>query len=759
MAFDKKKFIARFAEEAKDHITRLNDGFLALEDNPRDTETLNQVFRSAHTIKGSSRILSLKEISLLAHKLEDTLHALRDGKIKTGERLFNLLFRTLDVLGDMVDLAAASEPISIDTADICEALEMAAVGQPFTVQDGGATGKREGTAARPADATKETSAALSVEALPGVAEPAVSDGAAVDPQGVASPRSAKPEETIRIPTSKLDETVKLMGEILSNHGRFRQLSLDLFDLEKSTRHFMELVRAHAERHQERNGDSLEVIIKAEGLYNEVRVLSSTTRDMVSVHSLLTDGLREKVLKMRMLPLSTVLGTFPRYVRDIATSSGKKIDLVIEGADTEMDKKVIEQLGDPLMHMIRNSVDHGIEMPDCRRQAGKPQRATLRISACYEGGNVLIEVSDDGAGIAVDRVREKALKKKLFDEDRLHSMSKAEIINLIFRPGFSTSSIVTDISGRGVGLDVVNDYIVEQLQGSVHVETEEGKGTSFYLKVPVTLAVIRIMCARAGAINVGLAVSAVDEVLKVNSNEIIEVVNKKAIRLREKIIPVIHLDRALRLPERSVGSSRDVFVVMLSMGKDKLGLVVDALVSEADMEIMSLPPHLDNNELIAGVSLSSKDEVVIIVHVPKIFALARELHEEKKRKPAHGGEQRAQHILVVDDSLNTREIEKSILESYGYKVDLASNGQEAFDKACGFKYDLIVTDVEMPIMDGFSFTEKLKNEKQYQNTPVIIVTSRDKEEDKRRGIQVGADAYILKGSFDQSNLLSTVQNLI
>jgi len=306
------------------------------------------------------------------------------------------------------------------------------------------------------------------------------------------------------------------------------------------------------------------------------------------------------------------------------------------------------------------------------------------------------------------------------------------------------------------MDVVQNTIVEQLKGSVHVRTEAGKGATFHIKLPLTLAIMRIFMVMAGDALIGLMVDSIVEVLKIKRDEIIDIVDKKAIRLREKLLPVVALRSILSLPEEA--AEQDPTVVILRYGEEMLGVIVDALISEEDMGIKPLPRHMKNSGLVSGVSVTGKNDIVVVLNTAKMFAMAKDVKTSIATRVAESV-RKAVHILVVDDSVNTREIERSILESYGYLVDVAMDGLDGYEKSLGFHYDLVVTDVEMPRMDGFSLTEKLRKDAAYKHTPIIIVSSRDKEDDKRRGMQAGANAYIVKGSFDQSNLLSTVQALV
>ncbi len=782
MAFDKKKFIHKFVDEANDHIDKLNDGLVSLESNPGDQETVSEIFRSAHTIKGSSRILGLISISVVAHKLEDALSALRDGKISQSKALFNLFFKAADLISEFVQRVSEGEEVEDDTTEICERLEKAASGEMESepapspslekVADKKEDPPHEVKVKEPiheekTPVVKKEEEQVSIkkeQPSPDLASPKDISVASPSPKPQAQKPLKKPRvsETVRVKTEKLDETVNLMGEIVSNHIRLKQNWVDINEIGKISKKYLENFSGFTyEDGKLSPEDSRDLFEQFQGIYGKLRQLSVWTKDVLNFQTLLTDQLREKVLKMRMLPLSTVLDAFPRMVRDISSTCGKEVNFLVEGGETELDKKIIEKIGDPLLHMIRNSVDHGIEAPGDRIRDGKPEAGTIRLKASYEGGNVLIELRDDGSGIPLKKIKEKAIAKKLFGEEMLNNMTENEIVNLIFRPGFSTSASVTDVSGRGVGMDVVRENIVMNLKGSIQVETVEGKGTCFFIRLPLTLAVMRVLLISVSKYKFALPLDFVKEIVKANKDQIIKVVDKRAISLREEIIPIVNLDFALDLPEKSKENSEELNIVLVEMGNECLGLVVDTILSEEDMEIKSLPNHMKSNEIVSGVTLSGKNEVVLALHVPKLFFIAKDENPEKLAPDSNREiiEEPKRNILVVDDSESAREVQKSILESSGYNVAIAVDGMDGYRVAQEEQFDLVISDIEMPRMNGFDFIKKLKMEDSYRHTPVIVVSSRNEELYKRKGMQAGADAFIVKGGFDQTRLLKMVQNLI
>jgi chemotaxis protein histidine kinase CheA len=761
MVFDKSKFIARFVEEAREHIKTLNDGLLNLERTPGNKETLNAIVRSAHTVKGSSRMLKLMSITKVAHKLEDTLDALRAGKLEHSKAVFNILFKAIDIISDMVEKTAyGEEDIPIDS-EFIERLEKAAAGEVVALPPMSAV-PAEDTKPPPAEtqAVPAAQAGVTIREEPVEKQPPP-EKPSPEPEQPEKKDKAKTLETIRIDVGKLDSVVKNVGEMLSHHSQIKQILAELRETERESKRNLDLLSDfdNIDIFYDRQKDA--IIKNSFSIYNRLKQLSVDVRDQANLQGLLTDELQEGALGLRMLPLSTVFDTFHRPVRDMASSLEKEVEFVVEGGETELDKKIIEHISDPLIHMMRNSIDHGIEFPKERLRAGKPTKGMIRLSAKHEGGSVLIEIRDDGSGIPIKKVKARALKKGLYDSETLNKMHESEIINIIFHDGFSTSRIITDISGRGAGMGVVKENIIEKLKGSIQIKTKTGKGTLFQIRLPLTLANMRVLLFDVSNITFAVGAHYVDEVLRVPRSELIAVVDKKAIRLREQIIPIENLDLILKLQGNGDYEETDyLLIIIVSMGSERMGLIIDSLIDEDDMVVKSLPSHIKNNQLVSGVAISGKNEIINILHIPEIIKISKEFKGISRPKRAVEKEdKKAISILVVDDSVNTREIEREILQAYGYSVTLALDGIDALEKAKNSTFDLIITDIEMPRLDGFSLTEKLRADETYKYTPIVIVTSREKDEDKRRGIEVGADAYIIKGSFDQSNLIETVESLV
>jgi len=732
MAFDIAKFIARFAEEAREHVEALNRGLVELEKNPGDEENLNAIFRAAHTIKGSSRMLKLTTITEVAHKLEDALGSLREKRISHSPELAGLLFRGVDALAAMIEKVSVGEQISMDNVALCEALAQAA-------QDS----LPAGSASAGSEPVKKNQAESDHLAVPGIR----SDS---EPPSAQPAKPASPSESIRVKSEKLDDLIRLMGEVVSHRNKLKQRILDVSVLEREAKQTLDVCSRVCD------GESL---ANARSLHRGLKQLLTVMKQDKTLQDILTAEFQEKALMLRMVPLSSVFDPLHRLVRDISNALGKDLDFEINGSEIELDKKMVEKLSDPLVHMLRNAIDHGIEEPQVRQEAGKPPKGRVHLSAAYDSGNIVIELLDDGAGISTAKIREKALARKLFDAAALDSMPEPALLDLIFLPGFSTSGIITDISGRGVGMDVVKRNIVEDLKGTVQISTKEGIGSTFSIRLPMTLAIMRVLLISCRGMKFGIGTHYVIEIINITADEVIDVVGRKALRLREEFIPVADMADVLKIAQNGQKKRDRHLMLIVQIGSEKMGFMVDSVLDEEDMVIKALPDHLKQVRLVSGVTISGRNEIINILNMPAVMEAAR--HAKGGRQESLADETAGQevNILVVDDSVNTREIEKSILEAYGYRVTIAGDGLEALAIAEESKFDLVITDVEMPRLDGFSLTERLRSNDTYKDVPIIIVTSREKDEDKRRGISVGANAYIVKGSFDQSNLVDTVQNLI
>lgn len=712
MALDIKKFISRFIEEARDHLGRLTQGLADLEQGI-DTEQINSLFRSAHTLKGSSRMLKLEPITLVAHSLEDLLSALRDKRLGSSAEVSALLYQAVDTLTDQVEaLEAKGEVAELNATQLEFCKKLSALAENPDLLN---------TPVTPATTASPT---VVSEAKAEQDKPAL-----------------KSTDTVRIKLSKLEELIKLMGELVSNHAGMRELATSARQLEKTAE---SKPNSHLEMQQ----------------------FSRNIRETVLAQEDLMQELHDKALQMRMLPLGIVLDSASRLVRDMARSLDKQVECRIQGSEIELDRQMIDQLADPMIHLLRNALDHGIEPPAERQKKGKPARGLIKITARQDAGWVVLDISDDGAGLSLEAIRDKALKKGLVTEADLAEMSDQEVTDLIFLPGFSTSALITEVSGRGVGMDVVKRSIVDELQGVISVRTQLGKGACFTLRLPLSLAKMRVLTISAAGHELGFTAQYIAELLSVPEASLIKVADRNAVIIRNEFVPVVKLADLIGLPVKAKQASKPIaankkalLLLVIRVHTEKLALIIDKLLDERDLVIKQLPEHLHSNTLISGMVTTGQNKLVSLLHVPYLLAKARKVRGTAKNETPTLGKEQRKRILVVDDSLNTREIERDVLEAWGYQVTLAEHGQDGLDKARAEVFDAVLTDVEMPIMDGFTLTARLREEENYRDKPIIIITSRAKESDRRRGIEVGADAYIVKGSFDQNSLVDTLKILL
>ncbi len=718
MALDIKKFIGRFVEEAKEHLGRLASGLAEIEQGAVSAEKINSLFRSVHTLKGSSRMLKLEPITQVSHSLEDLLSALREERVTVNPPVIALLYQGVDALSDQIQQLIAHgqvDALSSVNAQLCQQLTAIAEGEVLNT------------------------------AVMAAVEPAELKLSELDTQGSSS-ATAQPtltaSDTVRVKLDKLEELINLMGELVSSHAGMRQLAGTAQRL--------------GQQLQEQLQGSLPVAIQQ---------FSRDMRDIVLSQESLMQELHDKTLQMRMLPLAIVLDPAARLVRDMARSLNKKVECRIYGSEIELDRQMIDQLADPIIHLLRNALDHGIETPAIRQQKGKPAQGLLQISARQDGGWVVLEVRDDGMGLSLSAIRDKALKKGLVSSEQLAEMSEQQISDLIFELGFSTSNMITEFSGRGVGMDVVKRSIVDDLQGVISLHSRADEGTCFTLRLPLSLAMMRVLLVRAGEQVLGFTAQYVTELISVDPDALISVADRNAVIIRNEFVPVIQLVDLLKLPQesapkRSLSRTRsDLLLLVIRVHTEKLALIVDELLDERDLVIKQLPEHLSFNPLISGMVTTGHNELVSLIHVPYVLDIARQSRQPSAKRAQADQDKPKKRILVVDDSLNTREIERDVLEAWGYHVTLAEHGQEGLDKALAEQFDAVLTDVEMPVMDGFTLTARLREHERYQECPIIIITSREKESDRRRGIEVGADAYIVKGSFDQNSLVDTLKVLL
>lgn len=792
--FDRSAFISKFQEEAQDLLQRLNEGVITLEAEPDNRELIDQMMRDAHTIKGSSRMVGLIEISDVAHWLEDIMVKVRDREMAYTSDMTDSFFEALDAIVYLTDNAGVNVDDALDLDGLKTKLAAIAAGgeapaaeaQPEAAASGDAAGpapKKKGRK-KAAEPTPEPEPAAEGDDEPGDeddeahaeedheahADAPDAPAAARATHGQASDVGLKRKEqtTIRIRTAQVDGLLNLISEVVIGQIKAEQRANEMRTLQQQS---LELWQSWSRVKQALSaytaGESLEIaedeINLLDGLLADhrraVTTFSKGYTEDVSRISLVVNDLQEQGMRLRMLPANTIFQTFPRAMRDLAKQFRKEIDFILEGGDTELDKKVLEEINDPLVHIMRNAVDHGVEDAETRKKLGKPAVGTIRLGARQEGDRIVIEISDDGAGIDPDRVRASAVRKGYITDAEASSMSDREATYLIFEAGFSTAAIITEISGRGVGMDVVREFVVEKLKGSLDVQSEIDKGTTFRLTIPLTLAIIRALLLRVGDQTFALPTASIEETLRIDPAEIIKVEGREVIRRQRRTVPLVRLSEILGVVEHGPEGSKQP-IVTIGYSGHRMGFIVDAFQGEQQIVIKPLGSHLKKIDNVAGVTILGAGEIVPILNVPDIMTNARTRSGQRVGPAVKVEREGPRSILLCEDSFTTRELERSIFEAAGYTVEAAADGSIGYTKLKeGLRVDAIVTDVQMPNMTGFELTKAIKSDPQLADIPVIIVTSLERDEEKAEGIEAGADAYITKSVFNQDTLLDTVERLI
>ena len=579
-------------------------------------------------------------------------------------------------------------------------------------------------------------------------------------------QGASSAEVVRVNLEKLENLASLAEELLTmkiemeDHlASVQQVKTHIHEMAVAWRRVGSVSGVWSKNRQDQESflkQSTDSITELDAVSGRMHRDMRTTTSRLSI---LVGALQDDIRMMRLVPVATLLRPMTRSVRDIARELGKQVNFEIRGDEIEIDRTVLEGIRDPLVHLLRNALDHGIESPESRQAVGKPAEGLLRISVRGEGGQIVMVVEDDGNGIRVEKIVETARKKKIATDAELAAMGRDEILGLVFRPGFSSKEIITSISGRGVGLDVVVSNL-RSLKGSVQIETEEDKGTRFVLKLPITLATDHGVLVRAGGTVFAIPTAAVDRVMELRGDDVLEVEASHAIMHHGRAIPLRDLAGTLELESREPIDRDHLPVLIVSKGWDSVAFLVEEVIGEREVVIKPFRPPLISVRNVTGGTLTGSGEVIMVLNPADLVTSALTGNRLSIRALEHQGETAAApRILVVDDSITTRTLEKSILEHAGYDVSVAVDGKQAWTILQEQTFDLVVSDVEMPGMDGFQLTERIKQSEHLNTLPVIIVTSLANEADRRRGIEVGAQAYIVKGKFETKALLDVVSQLI
>lgn len=712
-----------FLEECHDRLESLSARLLELERRPDDAESVRAVFRDLHTLKGSAGFVGLTKMARLAHAAEDLVGLVRDGKREADKPVIDALLASLDVLQAIVSRAADRAPIDVSIDAVVTQLR------------------------NPKAAAGTASAS---------ATPSQSPSQAPKERAPIDLPAARASQTLRIDFAKLDELMNLVGELVLSKGRVRVGLEDLASLGRE----LESQRRGARRGGRRGSSGAggrrgPVVLQdlATELGRVQRAFDSLSGDLTEAHQQLefvSAQLRDQVMKLRMVPVGKSWTKYHRTVRQIAGSLGKDVRLELHGEDTELDKVLVEQLDDPLLHIVRNAVDHGVEPPDEREAAGKSPEGRLTLRAFHRGNQIVIRVEDDGRGIDVEKVRAKAVERGLLSPQAAAELEDAQVFDLIFAAGFSTAEKVSDLSGRGVGMDVVREAIA-RLKGTVHVESELGRGTVFELRLPLTLAIVQVLLVRAAGQTYAVPLDLVRRTLAADPASVRSLGHQETLLEQGKEIPLLRLRHVLALRGAAGEVPRELPIVLVEVGSGQVALACDAFLGRQEIVLKSLGSLLQRVPGAAGATLIG-DRPALILDVPTIVRMAMTDPKLSRARPETVApprmddepESASPRILVVEDADVIREAIRRALIGAGYVVTTARDGAEGLRIAQSEPvFDLVSTDVVMPNMDGYELTRRLRALPAYRDVPIIMVTSKDERIDRIRGFDAGVDAYLAK----------------
>jgi len=800
------ELLEAFQLEAEDHLHQISLSLVDLQKEPDNKELLQNIRRSAHTLKGAAGTVGLSTIAKLSHRMEDLLDQLYDGSLGIDPDIINLLYDSSDALEDLIDGTTDTEEIQTTVQNLYVAYE-ALLGP-------------EAGAEKPNLGTKP----LAEEKVLDLAELAL-QLQQTKAEGSASVTSKRdeterhdPSEIVRVPIERLDELIRLVGELVITRTAFEQRMGDLTREVEELRPSIERLRRASSRLEveyevstlggglrrilapqeptpKQNGDPVPVnrpalwTTQADDFdelefdrYTEFHLLSrelaETTNDVNTVgnalytligdfdnilnrQSRLSSELQEKLMRTRMVPLASLATRLHRAVRVVARKQDKLVDLVLEGERIELDKTVLEEMADPLLHLLRNAVDHGIEPPSLREVLGKPKQGQIRLNAYHEGNQVVIQISDDGAGLEPEILRAKAVSGGYISEANAPDLSDEALHTLVFLPGFSTADQISDVSGRGVGLDVVKTN-VNRLKGTITLDPIPGQGMTFTIRLPRTLAVTRALLVKANNETFAIPLNAITQLLRLEREVFERVGQEPVIRVGGRVYPLLRLGEVLNLKQPVDNTARQPPVLILDTGGQQIGLIVDHIVQGREIVIKTLGNHLRRIHGIMGATLMGDGSVVLILNPTELVTdpTQAEVQSHIPLQVSMPTMRQAWNIMIVDDSVSVRRVVSNMIKNAGWQPTMARDGMEALEiiQRSAQPPDLILLDIEMPRMDGYELTATLRGQEAYQDIPIIMLTSRAGEKHRRKAFNLGASEYVVKPYQDET-LLNLIHRLV
>lgn len=757
-----------FRVEAESQCAALTDGLLAIERGETSPSVLETLMRAAHSIKGAARIINIPAGVRIAHAMEDCFVAAQKGMQQIGRADVDRLLRGVDLL---TQIAKITEPEIPDwekkrTREINAFLNSLLEGG-----DAAPEPKIEpppSLSATTAPAPSQAPAAALPQPLPSV----VPERGEVEPEIVETkprpPANEDTERVLRLNAENLNRLLGLAGESLvearwirpfaDSMNRLKRMQSDLHETLEGLRESLNDQPLPA-RASERLHNAVQRVTECH-TYLSDRLLELDMFDRRCVQ--LTHRLYLEALRTRMRPFADGVNRFPRMVRDISRSLGKEVRFEIAGENTQVDRDILERLETPLGHLLRNAIDHGIETPEARMTAGKSREGTIRIEARHAAGMLLVTVSDDGGGIDPERVREAVARRKLLPVGMVGRLTEAELMQFLFLPGFTMKDSVTEISGRGVGLDVVQN-MVRSVRGNIRIHTQPRLGTRFILQLPITLSVLRTLLVEVAGEPYALPLAQIVRTHRLRRDQVETIEGHVSFRFNDESIGLLSAQQVLDCGDISTLPA-EINIVILGERKARYGLVVDKFLGERELVVQPLDARLGKVKDISAAALMEDGSPVLIIDVDDLIRSIEKLISSGRltsvrRDSLMPAEQRRKHVLVVDDSLTVRELERKLLLARGYTVEVAVDGMDGWNALRGGTFDLVITDVDMPRVDGVELTTMIKRDPQLRSIPVMIVSYKDREEDRMRGLEAGADYYLTKGSFHDETLLRAVADLI
>ncbi|ATX82704.1 two-component system, chemotaxis family, sensor histidine kinase and response regulator WspE [Mariprofundus ferrinatatus] len=743
-----------FRIETENQAAVLTEGLLELERDPTSAATLEALMRAAHSIKGAARIISLDGAVRIAHQMEDCFVAAQGREVTLGAADVDVLLSGVDMLSQISNLKEGDASAWFEGhAEAMDAL----VAAMAAILDGGSgdVGKQDSAnrAVQKGDEEDEMTSVPEVKAA--VREGRDGDGG----------REESKDRVLRLSSEHLDRMLALASEMQVGWQWLRPFSDSMLMLKRRLGELEKMLAGLEPAVTQADPSTGSYRIKsARSKAEQCRALLAEQQEELEMHSRSVSGLSHRLyhqtVASRMRPFGDGIPGFRRMVRDLAKDLGKKVRLDVSGLETTVDRDILEKIESPLNHLIRNAIDHGLESPVERRDQGKPEEGVIQLEAIHQSGMLRISVSDDGRGLDLDALRAKVIRNGHATKEMVDRMTESELMSFLFLPKFTMKESVTEISGRGVGLDIVAS-MVRDVRGNIHCTAQQGNGMRFELLLPITLSVVRSLLVNIAGEPYAFPLVHINRTLRCNRDEVERVEGHQFITLDGQQVGLASAREVLGLP--GADSDGCYSIVVVGTMESRYGLIVDDFLGERDLVEKVLHPRLGKVKDISAAAVTADGSPLLIFDVSDLLrSVAKLVGDGKLGRASHGGASSkavAKRILVVDDSLTVREVERKLLVSKGYEVEVAVDGMDGLNTVRSGAFDLVISDVDMPRMDGIEFVSHIKRDARLRDTPVIIVSYKESDEDRMRGLEAGADSYLTKSSFHDETLVETVEDLI